>query len=76
MHCSNMVTFYANCVFTEVVHSRLGKLESKHTCFHSCAPLLTIHNKNGKNNIKIHNNAKIQDYEHTKLFWPCDASLK
>ncbi len=50
--------------------------KSKQTCFHSFAPLLTIHNKNGKINIKFHNNAKIQDYEHTKLLWPCDASLK
>jgi hypothetical protein len=71
-----MVTFDANHIFTTVVNLHLGKPKFKQACFHYFARLPTIHNKNGKINIKIHNNAKIQDLQHTKLLWPCDASLK
>jgi len=78
-----MVTFDANYLFTGVVNLRSGKPKSKQASLHSSDPLLTIHNKNGKINIKIHrnakihhNNAKIQDYQHTKFLWPCDVSLK
>jgi hypothetical protein len=78
-----MVTFDANHVFIGVVNLRSGKPKSKQAHLHSFAPLPTIHNKNGKINIKIHsnakihrNNAKIQNYQHTILLLPCDVSLK
>jgi len=71
-----MVTFDANCVFTVIANLHSSKPKFKQACFHFFSPLPTIHNKNGKINIKIHNNAKIQDYQHTKLLCPCDASFE
>ncbi len=75
------VTFHANHVFTRVVDLCSNKPNpNKHASILS-PPLPTIHNKNGKINIKIHNNveihhnnAKIQNYQHTIFLWPCDAS--
>ncbi len=54
----------------------LRQIRIQTNMFPFVCPLIYNTQQKWKNNIKIHNNAKFQDYEHTKLLYPCDASLK